>query len=258
MLQVRSYQIADSIDIKQLKASFPEELLHGDADELFYKIDRDTFVYIFKYGVACFLNATDDCVNRTLQTLSPYCKNLFREKLSEDFQIETDTKENKFGYNKIEIMNPDTDMLRLIMLNVSQSVALDYYADLTNLLLRETNEQTLYLEKRGRLYISGTSLKKFIGRTLNLKNRISENLFIFDSPPETWENEHLNKLDLGLKRTFDLQERFRTIQEGLQIARENLELFKDLLQYRKSNQLEWIIIALIFAEIINIMVDRLM
>jgi uncharacterized Rmd1/YagE family protein len=99
-------------------------------------------------------------------------------------------------------------------------------------------------------------LKKFIGRTLNLKNRISENLFIFDSPPETWENENLNKLDLGLKRTFDLQERFRNIQEGLQIARENLELFKDLLQYRKSNQLEWIIIALIFAEIINIVIDR--
>ena len=167
-------------------------------------------------------------------------------------------KENKFGYNKIEIINPDTDMLRLIMLNVSQSVALDYYSDLTNMLLKETNEQTLYLEKRGRLYISGTSLKKFIGRTLNLKNRISENLFIFDSPPETWENENLNKLDLGLKRTFDLQERFRTIQEGLQIAKENLELFKDLLQYRKSNQLEWIIIALIFAEIINIVIDRVM
>jgi len=256
MLQVRSYQIADSIDIKQFKASFKGELLHGDADELFYKIVPDTLAYVFKYGVVCFLNATDDCINRILQALSPYCKNLFKEKLSEDFQIETDTKENKFGYNKIEITNPDTDMLRLIMLNVSQSVALDYYSDLTNMLLKETNEQTLYLEKRGRLYISGTSLKKFIGRTLNLKNRISENLFIFDSPPETWENENLNKLDLGLKRTFDLQERFRTIQEGLQIAKENLELFKDLLQYRKSNQLEWIIIALIFAEIINIVIDR--
>src|SRR6185312_8939773 len=87
MLQVRSYQIADSIDIKQLKASFREELLHGDADELFYRIDKDTLVYIFKYGVACFLNATDDCVNRILQALSPYCKNLFKEKLRRIFRL---------------------------------------------------------------------------------------------------------------------------------------------------------------------------
>jgi uncharacterized Rmd1/YagE family protein len=256
MIPVRSYQIADSIDIKQLKAGFKSELLHGDADELFYRIDAGTLTYIFKYGVVCFLNASAECVDRILLALTPYCRNLFKDKLSEDFEIETDTMENKFGFNKIWIANPDTDMLRLIMLNVSQSVALDYYNDLTTLLLKETNEQTLNLERKGRLNISGMRLKKFIGRTLNLKNRISENLFIFDSPPETWENENLNKLDLGLKRTFDLQERFRNIQEGLQIARENLELFKDLLQYRKSNQLEWIIIALIFAEIINIVIDR--
>ncbi len=258
MLQVRSYQIADSIDIKQFKASFKGDLHYEDADEVFYKIIPDTYTYVFKYGVVCFLNASDDCVNQFLYSLTPYCKNLFKEKLSEDFQIDTDAKENKFGYNKIEIVNPDTDMLRLIMLNVSQSVALDYYSDLTNLLLKETNEQTQNLEKRGKLYISGTGLKKFIGKTLNLKNRISENLFIFDSPPETWENENLNKLDQGLKRTFDLQERFRTIQEGLQIVKENLELFKDLLQYRKSNLLEWIIIALILFEVINIVLEKML
>jgi uncharacterized Rmd1/YagE family protein len=142
------------------------------------------------------------------------------------------------------------------MLNVSQSVALDYYSEQTNMLLEETNEQTQRLEKRGSLDISGRSLKKYIGRTLNLKNRIAENLYIFDSPPETWEDENLNKIDLGLKRTFDLQERYKDIREGLEIIKENLELFKDLLQYRNSTFLEWIIIILIFAEVINLVVEK--
>lgn len=217
----------------------------------------ETYVYVFKYGVVCFLNAGEGFCKTFLQKIAPYCKNPFDQHLSEEFQIETNARENKFGYNTIEIVNADTETLRLIMLNVSQSVALDYFSDQTNLLLEETNSQTLLLEKKGKLAISGKNLKKYIGKTLNLKNRISENLYIFDSPPEAWDDENLNRIDLGLKRTFDLQERFRDVKEGLEIIRENLELFKDLLQYRNSTMLEWIIITLVAAEVLNILIDKL-
>ena len=141
--------------------------------------------------------------------------------------------------------------------NVSQSVSLDYFDQQTNLLLEETNYQTQELEKKGKIDLGGKELKKYIGRTLNLKNRIAGNLYIFDSPEATWEDENLNKLDLGLKKTFDLQSRFRTIQEGLQIVKENLELFKDLLQYRNSVVLEWVIIILILVEVSNIFIEKL-
>ena len=112
-------------------------------------------------------------------------------------------------------------------------------------------------ERKGKIFMGGIKLKKYIGRTLNLKNRISANLYIFDSPEETWEDENLSKLDIGLKKTFDLQARFRTIREGLEIVKENLELFKDLLQYRNSIVLEWIIITLILVEVINLLLEKL-
>lgn len=257
MLEVLSYQIADSIDIKLFKATFKAELHYSDADELFYKTGAEHFIYVFKYGVVCFLNYDAVKVTEFLRLISSFCKNLFENHLSEVFQIETNTKENKIGYNKIEIVNADEQILRLIMLNVSQSVALDYYSEQTNKLLEETNFHTQYLEKKGRLGISGINLKKYIGKTLLLKNRIAENLYIFDSPPETWEDENLNKIDMGMKRTFDLQERFRNIQEGLNIIKDNLALFKDLLQYRNSNMLEWIIIILILVEVLNLFLVRL-
>jgi uncharacterized Rmd1/YagE family protein len=258
MMQVLSYQIADSIDIKQFKSTFKAELHYSDADELFYKIEADRFIYVFKYGVVCFLNYDSVMVSAFLKLISPYCRNFFPESLSEEFQIETNARENRIGYNKIDIVSSDIEVLRLIMLNVSQSVSLDYYSELTNKLLEETNYHTQILEKRGRLDITGTNLKKYIGKTLILKNRIAENLYIFDSPPETWEDENLNRIDVDLKRTFDLQERFRNIAEGLQIVKENLELFKDILQYRNSNFLEWIVIILIFVEVLNLIVEKLL
>jgi uncharacterized Rmd1/YagE family protein len=257
MLKVLSYQVADAIDVKALRSAYKEGIYLYDSDELFYKTAEQSFIYVFKYGVVCFLNCEPKEMDAFLQKVTPYCRNLFSQYLSEEFEIEINARENKFGYNKIEIVQADIQTFRIIMLNVSQSVALDYYSELTDKLLEESNSHNQILEKKGRLDISGVKLKQFIARTLILKNRISENLYVFDSPPETWENEQLGKLDQGLKGTFDLQERYRDIREGLEIIKENLELFKDLLQYRNSTFLEWIIIILIFLEVLNLLWEKL-
>ena len=258
MLQkVLSYQIADSIDIKAFKAAFKADLHYSDADELFYKTGFNEFIYVFKYGVVCFLNYDAIRISEFLRLISSYCKNEFDQNLSEEFEIHTNASKNKIGFSSIEIMGADIEVLRLIMLTVSQSVALDYYEEQSTKLIEETNYHTQMLEAKGRLNISGINLKKYIGKSLVLKNRIAENLYIFDSPPETWDDENLNKIHNDLKRTFDLQERFRDIQEGLNIVKDNLELFRDLLQYRNSFRLELIVIILILMEVLNILVQKI-
>jgi len=255
-LKVISFQVADTIDVKQFKTAFTASTHHSDTDELFYHIEDHKYLYVFKYGIVCFLGYDETETTSFLQLIKPYCRNFFEQRLSDEFDIETDAPAIHYGYNKIEIPQPDIEQLRLIMLNVAQSVALDHYNQQTNLLLEETNYHTQILEKKGKIDLGGIELKKYIGRTLNLKNKIAENLYIFDSPEETWEDETLNKLDIGLKKTFDLQARFRTIQEGLGIVKENLELFKDLLQNRNSVVLEWVIIILIMVEVINLIVEK--
>lgn len=258
MFKVHAYQLAESIDIRQFRTAFTAELVHSDADELFFKIEPEKFIYIFKYGVVSFLNHSEIDMSAFIQLISPFCRNILSTRLSDEFDIETNAGRIHFGFNKVSIPQRDVEMLRLIMLHVSQTVALDHFEGLTALLLEEANRHTQSLEVHGRLRLSGIRLKRYIGKALNLKNRISENLYIFDSPEETWEDEDLNRLDLGLKRTFDLQSRFRTIEKSLGILKENLDLFKDLLQYRNSVVLEWIIILLILVEVINLFVEKIM
>ena len=132
MQQVLSYQIADSIDIKNFKNAFKAEVYYGDADELFYHTDTDKFIYVFKYGVVCFLNSDPIRISEFLAYISKFCKNRFEENLTEEYLIRTNAPENKIGYNQIEIVGSDTEVLRLIMLNVAQSVALDYYFEASN------------------------------------------------------------------------------------------------------------------------------
>ncbi|GAB4091558.1 RMD1 family protein [Flaviaesturariibacter terrae] len=257
ILQVQAYQVADSIDIKGFKSIFTAELFYSDADELFYRIDQDKCVYVFKYGVVCFLNCDAVRIGSLLQLVRTQAKNAHDEPLKEDFIVETDSPTNRISHSKIEVVRTDIDVLRLVMLNVSQSVALDYFSAHSSRLLAETNMHTQFLEQKGRLFISGRKLQQFIARTLMLRNNIVENLYIFDSPPEAWEDEELSRVDAGLKRTFDLQERFRNISESLQIVKDNLDLFRDILKYRHSNVLEWIVIILIAVEVVNLFIEKL-
>jgi required for meiotic nuclear division protein 1 len=255
--KVISYQMADSIDVKAFSSVFKAELQYSDPAELLYKTGVHQYVYVFKYGAVCFLNYDVFKTSEFLGLIRPYCKNVFEESFTDEFLVETEAKELRVGFNKIDIPSADFEVLRLVMLNVSQSVALDYYEDQTNKLLEETNQFTQMLENKGRLAISGKKLRKYIGRTLLLRNRIAENIYVFDSPPEAWENERLNKIDIDLKRTFDLQVRVRTLHEGLNIIGDNLELFQGLLQNRNSNILEWIIIILILVEVIDMLIEKL-
>jgi uncharacterized Rmd1/YagE family protein len=257
MPKVQAYQISDSLDIKGVKNDLKAELLYSDASELFYALGRRCFLAVYKHGVVSFYGDDPLEITAMLKFLKAYCRNYFPEALSDEFLIETGAKENKIRYNKVEVVEESLDICRMIMLNVSQSVTLDYYSEQTDALLAETNHHTQILEKSGKFAISDANLRKYIGKTLLLKNRIAENLYIFDSPPETWEDEQLDRLHSELKKNFDLQERFRSVSEGLAIVKENLELFKDFLQYRKSNLLEWIVIMLIAVEVVNFLIEKM-
>ncbi|MGH9575888.1 MAG: hypothetical protein ACRD3R_00515, partial [Terriglobales bacterium] len=93
-------------------------------------------------------------------------------------------------------------------------------------------------------------------RKITMTDRKAENLYIFDNPIMVWDNERLDKLHAGLKTTFDITMRYRAIVEELVIVKENLDLFKDLMLHRQSSFLEWIIIALILVEVLNLLGEK--
>ena len=141
-------------------------------------------------------------------------------------------------------------MIRIIMLNIGQSVALDYYENLTDELISSSKHYILQLEKKGKISISKTNLLKYIGKVLNVKNSIIDNLYILDDPNLVWDHEELNLLNRNLKTNFDINTRFKDLDYRLQIVEDNLTLFTDVLNVRESSKLEWLIVILIFIEII--------
>ncbi|MBO6880637.1 RMD1 family protein [Winogradskyella sp.] len=257
MFTVVAYQVANTINIKASKQQLQWQLLFQDSDELFFSSSKNKFIYLFHYGMVSFFNLSSDERDAALKMIQPYCENHFGESISEEVRIEIKPNTLQVNFESIVLPNLNSEMIRLVMLNASQSVALDRFSKITEDLLIETNEHTKYLENKGKLDISGNKLKRFIGKVLNIKNKISENLYIFDSPEITWEDEQLNKLNLELKKTFDLKDRYHLIHDRIEIIKENLELFKDIMDHKESSRLEWIIIILILVEVVDMFILKL-
>ncbi|HLO79459.1 MAG TPA: hypothetical protein VK166_00790, partial [Chitinophagaceae bacterium] len=89
-----AYQVADSIDLKAFKSGFPSEVYYEEPDEVFYELEDRKYIYVFKYGVVCFLNFDELKIAEFIQLLTPFCRNKFELNLSEELLIETGTSEN--------------------------------------------------------------------------------------------------------------------------------------------------------------------
>ncbi|WP_282081501.1 RMD1 family protein [Aquimarina algiphila] len=255
--EVYSIQIADAISIRDCKNNFGSKLLFFDADELFYERFKGQYIYVFKYGVVSFYNIPKDTAEQICNEILMYGKNLMKEEISETISIIIGGESNSVTLGTVVLKEFSIESLRLIMLNISQSVALNNYSNISEQILEDTKVHTSYLEEKGKLDISGKNLKKYIGGVLNIKNKISENLYIFDSHDVTWDDEILNRLDQNLKRIFDLKDRYRSIHDRIEIIKENLELFKDIMFHKESSKLEWIIIILILVEVIDMFIIKL-
>lgn len=263
LLNVRAYQIAEEIDIKRCRAEFPGDLATTSPGELFYRRKSASplgppdagdvgYLYIMDYGVVIFAGYGEAEAAAIIDRLQPYCQGTLAARMGEDFRVHAETQELVLGYNDIHLPTLTPEALRIVMLYVGQSAALDHYEVLLNGMMDETARFSKELEKYGRIKTSQRNVQRFIGRILAVRNRIIDNLYIMDAPDITWESEFLDKVDRGMKKTFDVAERFRSLDYQLRETRESLELFAELLQFRKSNMLEWIIIGLILVEVIQI------
>lgn len=252
-IQIEAIQIAEFFNIKKFRTEFRAEIHSGSTSEAFYAMeDKQRYLYVFDYGVVVFANYDPVAKSEFLLFIKQYATNFVDLDLTEEYKIETDEKSQKItvknNYATVPLI--DSAILRIVMLNIGQSVALEHYEVLTDELISSSKLYIQQLELRGKISISKKNLLKYIGRVLNIKNSIVDNLYILDDPNLVWDNEELNLLNRQLKANFDINTRFKDLDYRLQIVENNLTLFTDVLNVRESSRLEWIVIILIAIEVV--------
>jgi uncharacterized Rmd1/YagE family protein len=258
-LRLSAMVVGSQLDIKGMKSFLEIKPLADSSSELFYGFGADKYQYYFNYGVMVFSGHTEEEIKYAIKLAHPYLKNVRNQGLRDDHDISiVESQEPEFEFDQVNVSHLDDKVIRIAMLNLAQSVALDSYHEISENLLTEIKGFTRTLEITGKLSISRVNMMKFIGRALNTKNDIAENIYIFDAPEMVWDNEYLDKLHKGLIKHFDLRTRFSEVEYMLRIIEDNLSVFREITNQRESSLLERIIILLILVEVFDLIISKLL
>jgi uncharacterized Rmd1/YagE family protein len=261
-VDVTACHVAGAIDLKQFKQDFAASLLSASSSELFYLVENDGFLYLSNYGVLVYANMPEIEMSRVFSLLRAYCQDYQEDRFVEKLTISVSkTKGRKIHVDFDDVLhvpNLDTNIMQLVMFNLSQAVIMEYYENISENLLREVRHYTQQLESRGRITLGKNKMLRFIGKTLNIKNRIVENFYIYVVPDLTWEDKNLNQINHALYNYYELRIRFKEVEYNFKNIDDNLAIFRELYHHRESNMLEIIIILLIFIEVLIMIFSKIL
>jgi uncharacterized Rmd1/YagE family protein len=256
-VKLSAIRVANQLDLKGIKASLDLKTVGDTSSELFYGFGEEKYQYYFNYGVIVFCGHTEEEIQAAVKKIEPSLKNP-EPWIRDDHTLDIIPGANlQFEFEQVIVDRLDARIVRIAMLNLAQSIALDHYHETSENLLMEIRKFTNKLESTGKLSINRRNMMKFIGRALNTKNDIADNIYIFDAPEQVWDDEYLDALHRGLMKHFDLRVRFSEIEYTLRIIEDNLSVFREITQNRESTLLEWIVIILILVEVLNLLISKL-
>lgn len=162
----------------------------------------------------------------------------------------TSTPSNTFiSGDHVVVESFDLNSVRVIGSVLGQSVALDHYAHEADAMLRIFTKLNEEMEKSGTFSMKKERLFQLVATNNTTLTDLVNNLKLLDRSETAWKYKMYSDLWEELRTEFELEERFETLEYKLNLVQHNVKFFLEILQNRKSDTLEWIIIILISGEI---------
>jgi required for meiotic nuclear division protein 1 len=256
--KITAINTAENIDFVNFNLGFGGTLITYTSFELFFQMDENKYISVFQNGVIGFANYSPTEISTVLDNLKQFMINPQNQTSETVELLLTDTKkvylENSIIYVPQEF---DTkDLVRLVMNDLVQILGIDFYSKISVHLLNDVQVFATKLKKTGKIGLSKKDRNKFIGSCLTTKNRIADNLYIFDTPFLVWDDEILEKVHDSITASFNLKARLKELEYTLSVINDNLQIFMEIFEHTRASTLETVVILLIIIEVINSLVER--
>lgn len=171
--------------------------------------------------------------------------------ITQDYPIRIDPNLNtlfEVTNEVIALREASTLNLNIISLAISQSVGLEHYEKRLDTLFSQSRRivesiHTFSITRR-------SHLMQFAKRLALTRHDMVSNLLLLDKPNILWDNEEAEDLYTRLAFILELNDRHEIALSKLSQIKEDVMLVMDVINHKKSEFLEWIIIILIGVEIV--------
>lgn len=219
-------------------------------------VPENKSVIVFSFGSIVFINMEHHEIVDIVNYLKRVEKNLANPTydFSDDYMLEIGNGKPQINYDSMSVTEYQDFQVEILSIVLAKSVALEKIeSDITHLLDYVENIVTL-LEK-GAFSIKDKELAKISAKILGFKFNTISYIMLLDKPDITWENQNSEVLYTQLSHLFELNERYEKIQSKTEILMDITEVFGALTHQKRGNKLEWMVIILIFIEILLTLIE---
>lgn len=252
-IAVEAFAIASTAPIRQVEPYFDAaaERVKSSKTTLIVRYDEHSWAVAHDFGVLVFFGVPVGERERVAQLLLKSCEAEPRPPLLESFLVElAPGQPPRAKFDRVVLPQLDVRSVELVALAVGQSVGMEYYEDNVDGLVSQLERASRHLAEAGKLRDKDRQLLRFIGRGMTTRTQVVHTLALLDAPALAWDDEALDRLYRDLRTSFAIEDRYRALDQKLEMIQDNLELMVDLAQHKRSVLLEVAVIALIAAEIV--------
>ncbi|MQL80571.1 hypothetical protein Taro_013019 [Colocasia esculenta] len=272
-IPVKAYFISTSIDLRGLQAQNALNVIpptsratnyvvlrYYDAKNAPHDLNGNlvnesscSYMVVFQYGSIVLFNVADHEVDGYLKIVEKHASGLLPEMRKDDYAVvEKPTLETwmQGGLDYIMLKNLNIDGIRTIGSVLGQSIALDYYIRQVDGMVAEFTDINRGMEKTGTFTMKRKKLFQLVGKANSNLADVILKLGLFERSDIAWKNANYAQIWEYLRDEYELTQRFGNLDFKLKFVEHNIRFLQEILQNRKSDFLEWLIIILIGVEIL--------
>jgi len=220
------------------------------------------YIAIYRFGSVVFFNCTTKESSLLLEQIKKHSVNPIaigferREHFEVALQPQLETATGKISADRAMIRELDMNTVGIVSNIMGQTVALDWHNDTVDELLANFSSVNSSVERTGGFTsMERNTLFQVVARNNSLFIDMVGKLGIKDRSDTAWHLSQYEGLHEGMRKEFDLDERFRNVEFKLDLIQQNAKFFLEVLHAQKSNTLEWVIIVLISFECVLMILD---
>lgn len=254
-LSVNGYCVAEEISLKVKYATFDNSYTFKSEEEahIYFDTKAAKYLFIFDFGVIVFWNFLENEEKLIIKKLERlFIDKLPAEEVEKDYMLfrEDIVETPRLDDNTIFLTSEELYEKLAHSYAFAQSLKLDIFENKVDKTIKETELIPKNLASQGAVKMSQNRIYQMIGNIFILRSSVNLISGFLDSPNCFWNESTWEDIYYKARDYYDLEERIEVINNRLDLIKELYDMLNDDLHNKHTANLEWIVIWLIFCEIL--------
>ncbi len=250
---INAYALGRGMDLGKILKKPLYPIAEKERNLIVLQPGGEAFIFVYAFGAVVCFNIEQP--KKIAARFKRFSRVPFEKFYTDEYAVVIGAEKDKINFDEARIKEFSLDKLTILATVLAQSVAMEQFEELAEKAVIQIGNINRGIEKTARLQVGARELTRTLATTGLITQRILSNLALLDKPDILWEEAELGTLFAHMRKMYELEDRFKTLQFKLESVEDDTETLLGILQERRAGRLELVIIILIVVEILIYLFD---